>query len=399
MRRWTLIGVFAIVALGFAGVYWRIWGGDPAPAPPALGRGQGMGGPVPVATATVAAKDVPVYVDALGTVQAYNSVLVRSRADGQLIEVPFKEGQDVRAGDVLARIDPRIYQAQYEQAQATRDKDAAQLQAARHDLERYIGLGNRVTGQSVDTQRALVRQLEAAVRADQAAVDLARTTLDYTVITAPIDGRVGLRMVDKGNIIRAGDQTGLVLLTQVQPISVVFTVPQQTLPAIGRAMAAQGPLEVRASQTGTGAGTETGHLETVDNQIDSTTGTVRLKAVMPNQQRLLWPGGFVNVRLLLSIHRDGLVIPVAAVQRGPKGAYAFVVRDDRTVEMRPVETALVENDEALIESGLQAGETVVTEGMGRLKDGGRVTLADGRGDGGEGRKRSGTAIGHPAVSQ
>lgn len=370
-RRRAVVAALAAAALVLAAVV--LWPSAHTGAPKG-GRG-GEDRPVPVETALVVLKDMPVYLDAIGTVQAYNTVTVRPRVDGELIEVAFREGQDVKAGDVLARIDARTYQAQYQQAQATRDKDAAQLEAARRDLERYVGLGNRVTGQSVDTQRALVKQLEATVRADQAAVDNARTMLDYTTITAPIDGRTGMRLVDKGNLVRASDTGGLVVLTQVQPISVVFTLPQQDLAAILRETAAQGALAVLVVGPDRKSVIDTGRIELIDNQIDTATGTIRLKAVMPNPERRLWPGAFVNLRLLLAVRRDGLVVPAAAVQRGPNGTYVFVAKADDTVEMRPVTVAVTENDEALLASGVEAGETVVTEGVAKLKEGSRVAPA------------------------
>jgi multidrug efflux system membrane fusion protein len=370
-RKKAVLTAAAALALVLAAVL--LWpSGGPAK------KGGGRGGddrPVPVETALVVLKDMPIWLDAIGTVQAYNTVTVRPRVDGELVEVAFREGQDVKAGDLLARIDSRTYQAQYQQALATRDKDAAQLEAARRDLARYESLGNRVTGQSVDTQRALVKQLEASVRADQAAVDNARTMLDYTTIAAPIDGRTGMRLVDKGNLVRASDTSGLVVLTQVQPISVVFTLPQQDLAAVMRETAAQGPLTVVAVEADRKTVLDTGRLELVDNQIDTTTGTIKLKAVMPNPERKLWPGAFVNLRLLLSVRKDGLVVPAAAVQRGPNGTYVFAAKADDTVEMRPVTVAVTENDQALLAGGVEAGETVVTEGTGKLKEGSRIAAA------------------------
>ena len=349
------------------------------------------GRPVPVVTASVIRKDVPIYLDALGTVQAYNSVTVRSRVDGELVEVLFKEGQDVKAGDVLAQIDPRTYRAQYEQAVATRDKDSAQLEAAKRDLARYVSLGDRVTGQSVDTQRALVRQLEATVRSDEASISNARTMLSYTVISSPIDGRTGMRLVDRGNIVHASDATGLVTLTQIQPIAVVFTLPQQNLPAINDRLREDGKLMVLTTQPETGSQIDSGELELVDNQIDQTTGTIKLKAVLPNAERRLWPGGFVNVRLLLTTRLGGLVIPAPAVQRGPQGAYVFVVKPDRSVEMRALKVVTIEAGQALLDSGLEEGETVVSDGMAKLSNGSRISTGEDRkGDGkGEGGKGSG----------
>ncbi|EME71240.1 membrane-fusion protein [Paramagnetospirillum caucaseum] len=385
-RRRAMIAGGLAVAAGLAVVLW--------PAAQPVKNGGRPGGsdarPVAVTVVQVARRDMPIHLDAIGTVQAYNTVTVRSRVDGELVEVLFKEGQDVRAGDVLAQIDPRTYRAQYEQALATRDKDAAQLEAARRDLARYVGLGDRVSGQSVDTQRALVRQLEATVRADEAAVSNAKTMLSYTVIAAPIDGRTGMRLVDRGNIVRASDATGLVTLTQVQPISVVFTLPQQSLAAVNERLRQDGRLQVSAFQPETRALADSGELELVDNQIDQTTGTIKLKAVMPNAERRLWPGGFVNVRLLLAVRRDGLVVPAQAVQRGPQGSYVFAVKPDHTVEMRAVKVAAVEAGQALLDEGLQDGDTVVVEGTAKLQPGTRVSTGEGQGkDRGEGKGRAG----------
>jgi multidrug efflux system membrane fusion protein len=363
----TVIAVALLAAALTAAVVLRL--NAPPPERPGGGRG-GQGRPVPVTIVAAQTRDVPIYLDGIGTVQAYRTVTVRSRVDGELIAIDFREGQDVKTGDQLALIDSRTYRAQLEQVTATRDKDRAQLEMARRDLERYLVLGNRVTGQSVDTQRALVKQLEATVRADQAAVENAQAMLDYTTITAPIDGRTGLRLVDPGNIVRASDSGGLVVLTQLQPISVLFTLPQQALAQINRQ---SGPLEVIAVQPDGKGEIDRGRLELVDNQIDSATGTIKLKAVMPNAQRQLWPGGFVNVRLLVETVHGGVVIPATAVQRGPQGTYAFLAREDGTVEMRPIKVIQIEADQALIGDGLASGDAVVADGAGKLQPGSKVT--------------------------
>lgn len=380
-------GVAAVVALAVvAGIGFILRPTDRVPAggPPGGRPGGGDARPVAVVTAQAERRDTPIYLDAIGTVQAYNAVTVRSRVDGELVEVLFKEGQDVKAGDVLAQIDPRTYRAQYEQALATRDKDSAQLEAARRDLTRYTSLGDRIAAQTVDTQRALVRQLEATVRADEAAAANAKTLLSYTVITAPIDGRTGMRLVDRGNIVRASDSTGLVTLTQVQPISVIFTLPQQSLGAVNDRLREVGRLPVLALRPETRAQVDAGELELVDNQIDQTTGTIKLKAVMPNAERRLWPGGFVNVRLLLDTRKDGLVVPAQAIQRGPQGAYVFAAKPDHTVEMRSVKVAAVEAGMALLDDGLEAGDVVVVEGTAKLQPGSRIATGEHRG--GEGGK-------------
>ena len=350
--------------------------------------GKGGGGPggvpaLPVMAQPVMQEDVPIYLDGIGTVHAYYAVTVKSRVDGELLEVLFKEGQDVKAGDVLARLDRRLYQAQYDQAVADRDQNQAKLDAARLDLARYIGLGDRVSGQTVDTQRATVRELEAAVKAGQAAIASARTELDYTTITAPISGRVGLRLIDPGNIVRSSDSTGIVMVTQIQPIAVQFTVPQQKLRAIADAMGKGEALTVLAVDSDGKTVVDEGRLEVIDNQVNESTGTVMLKAVFPNQERHLWPGGFTDVRLRLSVRKDGLVIPAPALQRGPQGLYVYVVKSDDTVEMRSVTVAVVEDGRALMDDGLKAGETVVVDGMARLRPGARVRLAGETGKSGE----------------
>ncbi len=382
VSRSVQIGVVVVVLAAAAAFFvFRPFGGSAeqaamggAPGGGGHHQGQAQGGrPVPVLVVPVVQKDVPIYLDGLGTVQAYKTVTVHSRVDGQLTQINFREGQDVHANDALAHIDDSTYRAQFNQTVATRDKDQAQLDAARRDLERYVMLKDRVSGQTVDTQRALVRQLDATIRADQAAADNARAMLSYTVISSPIDGRTGLRLVDEGNIIHAADAGGLVVLTQLQPIAVIFTLPQQVLPSILQLNGQGADLPVLAAQSDNKTIIDRGRLELVDNQIDQTTGTVRLKAVMPNAGRRLWPGGFVNVRLLVDTAKAGLVIPAAAVQRGPQGAYAFVVKDDHTVEMRVIQVTQVESDEALVASGLTLGDRVVADGASKLQSGARVT--------------------------
>jgi len=381
MRRSMIIGLGVVAAAAAAaGAVWWSRHAPPGPARPQeqaqppreQGRRPDGSRPVPVVSATVGRKDLPVYLDGLGTVQASSTVTVRSRVDGELVEVGFKEGEDVRAGQMLARIDARTYQAALDQTAAAKAKDEAQLELARLDLQRYQGLGNRVPGQTVDTQRATVKQLEATVKVDQALIDNARTMLGYTTITSPIDGRTGLRQVDRGNIVHAADAGGLVVVAQMQPIAVLFTLPQQSLPAINEETRRQGKLPVLVTDSA-GAVLDRGTLELVDNQIDQTTGTIKLKALFANAERKLWPGGFVNVRLLLTTRHDAVVVPATVVQRGPQGAYAFLVKPDRTVEMRRVTVGPVEADEAVIETGLDAGDTVVTDGMAKLQAGSRVT--------------------------
>ena len=348
-RRPGLVGLsVAGVVLGGL-VAWRL-------ISPASGPGGGPGGPggpggnraIPVLTAQVVRKDIPVYLEGLGTVVAYNAVTVHSRIDGELVNVAFQEGQDVKAGDLLVQIDPRTYQAALEQALATRDKDQAQLEEAKLDLQRYLSLGNRVTQQSVDSQRSTVRQLEASVKSDIAAIDTAKAQLSYTTITSPIDGRAGLRLVDKGNIVHSSDTTGLVSIAQLKPISVTFTLPQQNLRAINQQLQHQSALPVTATEADGKTVIDQGTVSLVDNAIDQTTGTIKLKATLPNEHLSLWPGGFVNVRLQLDTRHDGLVVPATAIQRGPQGSFVYVVGQDQTAEMRAVTVALTENGETLL---------------------------------------------------
>ena len=344
------------------------------------GRGRFAEGPVPVLAATAAKADVPVYLDAVGTTKALNTVTVRPQVDGKLISVGFKEGQDVRRGDVLARIDPTTYQAQLDQAVAKKAQDAAQLANARLDLDRYekLAANNAVTRQQADTQRALVAQYAALVQADQAAIANAQAMLGYTTIVAPIDGRTGIRMVDEGNIVHTSDSTGIVVITQVKPISVLFNLPQQELAQVNTAFA-QGPLSVDAQRSDNDAVIDRGTLRVVDNQVDQSTGTVRLKAEFPNADLQLWPGQFVNVRLLIDTLRQVVVIPTGAVQRGPNGTFVYVVKDDNTVAMRPIAVQKQDETQTVVKSGVEPSERVVTTGFVRLTDGSKVSISSGDG--------------------
>ncbi len=369
MRRLVIIGLALAVA---AAAFWLLRPASSSHDQEGGGRKAGDGRPVPVVPAVAALKDVPVWLDGLGTVQAYNTVTIHSRVDGELVDWAVKEGQEVRAGEVLARLDARTYQAQLDQAVAAKAKDEAQLELARLDLKRYLELGNRISGQTVDSARALLKQLDAAVRVDQASIDNARAMLSYTVIASPIDGRTGIRQIDRGNIVHASDAGGLLMVAQMQPISVFFTLPQQNLAAINDEMRRQGPLAVQVTDSGSRAVLERGSLEMMDNQVDQTTGTIKLKAVFANEQRHLWPGQFVNVRLLLTTRAGSVVVPAAAVLRGPQGAYVFLIKPDQTAEIRPVTVGPVEAGEALIESGLAVGETVAVDGVGKLQNGSKV---------------------------
>jgi len=341
------------------------------------GRFADPGGAVPVLAAAAATADVPVYLDAVGTVRALNTVTVRAQVDGKLIEVAFKEGQDVKRGDILARIDPTTYQAQLDQALAKKAQDEALLANARNDLSRYEQLAaiNAINRQQADTQRSLVAQYTAQVQADQAAIDSARATLAYTTIRAPLDGRTGIRQTDEGNIVRASDTNGIVVITEVQPISAFFNLPQQELGAVNSAFA-KGPLSLDALRSDNNAVVDRGTLRVVDNQVDTSTGTVRLKAEFPNADLQLWPGQFVNIRLLIDTLRQALVIPTGAVQRGPAGTFVYVIGDDNTATMRPVTVQRQNETQTVIRNGISAGERVVTTGFARLTDKSRVTVSD-----------------------
>jgi multidrug efflux system membrane fusion protein len=336
----------------------------------------GGGAPIPVLTAKARAADVPVYIEGVGTGKALQSVLIRSQADGRLLKLAFVEGQDVKAGDLIAEIDPRLYQATLDQNIAKKASDEALLANAKRDLERYTNLAatKAATQQQLDTQKATVAQDEAQVKLDQAIIDSARTSLSYTTITTPISGRTGIRVVDVGNLIHASDTTGIVTVSQIKPIDVIFTVPQQELARINKA-SATAPLEVQALD-GTGAGTiDRGKLDVIDNTIDQTTGTVKLRAEFPNAKLALWPGIFVNVRLLVETLRNAIVVPVASVQRGPKGSFVYVVADNK-VAMRPITLGQQDDKEAVVASGVKADDVVVTTGFAKLADGSKVSTSE-----------------------
>jgi len=329
----------------------------------------------PVLVANATTTDVPVYLDAVGTIKALNTVTVTAQVTGQIVKIGFTEGQDVKAGFVLAEIDPRTYQAQYDQSVAKKAQDEATLANARIDLDRYIKLvaSNSGSKQQADTQKALVAQLEAQVQGDQAAIDNAKTMLSYTKITAPLDGRTGIRLVDEGNVIQSSNTTGIVVLTQIQPISVLFNLPQQQFPQVSKAFA-KGPLPVDATSADNRTVLDRGQLKVIDNQMDQTTGTIRMKAEFPNPALQLWPGQFVNIRVLVDTLKQVVVVPTAAVQRGPNGAFVFVVGADSTVAVRPVTVTQQDDTKAVIATGVQADEQVVTTGFTRLAAGTRVSV-------------------------
>jgi multidrug efflux system membrane fusion protein len=372
--RRTAIALVSLVMVAGIATYWY-W--TPAPVVQKQNKGgfRQKGGtanstdPVPVLAIDARLADVPVYLDGVGTARALNTVTVRPQVDGKLLSVSFTEGQDVPKGFVLAKIDPATYQAQYDQVVAKKAQDAAQLDNAKLDLERYIRLAaaNAVNKQQVDTTRALVNQLEATVKFDQAAIDNAKAILNYTDIVAPIAGRTGLRLVDEGNIVRQSDATGIVMITQVKPISVLFNLPQQELPDINKGLA-EGPLPIDAIGPDGKSTTDKGKVLVVDNQIDQTTGTAKLKAEFPNDELQLWPGQFVNVRLLINTLRDVVVVPTAAVQRGPNGTFVYIVKADMTVTVRPITLTQQDDLRAVVATGLTAGEQVVTTGFARIAE-------------------------------
>jgi multidrug efflux system membrane fusion protein len=340
----------------------------PAPAPSAPA--------VPVQTATAQRRDVPVLLRNIGAVQAFYSVLVRARVDGTLDRVLFTEGQEVKAGQPLAEIDPRPYAAALDAAKAKKAADEAQLANARADLARYQSLvrSDFASRQQVQTQSALVAQFEATVAGDQAAIESARLNLEFCHIVSPIDGRTGLRLVDPGNLIHANDSQGIVTITQIHPIALIFTLPQDNLPQIQAAMA-RGSAPVFAYSADDRTELARGTLLTIDNQVDQSTGTIRLKAEFDNPDNKLWPGQFVNAHLQVDTLHDAVTIPAAAVQRGPNGLYAYVIGADSTAVMQPIKLAQEDGEVAVVAEGIDAGAQVVVKGQLRLQNGTRVSVA------------------------
>jgi multidrug efflux system membrane fusion protein len=364
IRTWVVVLLLAATAAAVLGAArqfgWYSSQAAPKAAPPA----------VPVRAATVKRQDVPIVLPGLGTVQAFNSVLVKSRVDGQIIKINFTEGQNVHAGDVLVEIDPAPFEATLAQAQATKLKDEAQLENARLDLERFSRLAttNAISKQQMDTARALVAQLDATVKADQAVIDMAQTQLNYTRIRSPIDGRVGTRLIDAGNFVRgANDAAGIVTINQLNPINVAFALPADTLPRI-RASAQNGDVRVVA-QDSDGTDLLVGKLAVIDNLINPATATINYKATFDNSTEVLWPGQFVNVRVELEVRRDVVAVPLTAVQQGPDGPYAFVVGENRRVQKRALKVSALTKAAAIIDDGLQPGDVVVTEGQYRIRAG------------------------------
>ena len=372
-KRVMILAVLLVVAGGFGLTLQHIvrtrQPAPPAPPPPAI----------PVVAGTVSSHDVPIYLRGVGTVIAYNNVVVRSQITGQITQIAFTQGQTVHAGDLLAQIDPRPYQTQLDQATANRDRDQAQLANAQANLGRYTPLEAKgyATTQLVDTQKAQIAQLEAMIKSDEAVIENAKVNLGYTRLTAPIDGVTGIRQIDQGNIIHPTDPAGLVDLTQIQPISVLFTLPEQNFIEIQQQMA-KGPLTVMAySQDGTML-LDQGKLNLIDNQIVQTTGTIRLRGEFPNAQHHLWPGELINARLLIDTRHDGLTIAASAVQQGPNGPYVYAIDSDGNVQMRLVKISQVSGGQALVDSGLAANESVVVDGQYKLQPGAHVVLLHGK---------------------
>jgi multidrug efflux system membrane fusion protein len=374
------IGIFLLIAILAGGFF--LWRSTHKPQTTAAagrgGRGDRNGDPnarVPVAVTPAQRRDLPVYLDGLGSVEAFNTVTVKSRVDGQIMQILFKEGQEVHKGDLLATIDSRPFEVALAQAQANFAKDQAQLTDAKLIAQRYSQLTKDgiIPQQQYDTQMALTNQLQAAVGADQAQIDNAKLNVDYSHITSPIDGRVGLRLVDAGNIVHASDQNGLLVITQMQPIAVIFTLPEDNLAAVNNRTRSGATLQVRALSRDNGMEIATGTLLTIDNQIDATTGTFRLKAVFDNKDRVLWPNQFVNARLLIDLKKNAIIIPSAAIQRGDQGTFVYRINpSDKTAEVVPVTVGITQDNISLIDNGLAADDLVVTDGQDRLRAGVRV---------------------------
>jgi multidrug efflux system membrane fusion protein len=342
---------------------------EAAPPPPAI----------PVVATKVKRGDVPIYLRGVGTVIAYNNVIVRSQITGQLVKIAFTQGQTVKTGDLLAQIDPRPYQAQLDEAIANRDRDQAQVENAQANLNRYLPLEQKgfATTQLVDTQKAQLAQLQAMVQSDEAVIESTRVNLSYTRLTAPIDGVTGIRQVDQGNIIHPTDPNGLVDVTQIQPISIIFTLPEANFTDVQNELA-KGQVNVMAYSQDDKTKLDEGKLILINNQIIQTTGTIQLRADFPNAKRLLWPGELVNVRLLLTTRKNGLTVPVPAVQEGPQGSYVYVVGSDGAAQIQSVKVGQISDGQALIDSGLQANETVVVAGQYRLQPGAHVRFLHGQ---------------------
>jgi multidrug efflux system membrane fusion protein len=373
MRKLLIISAAVAVVAGAAAAGFAFFRPSHAPeaaAPPP---------PVPIVAQKVKSGDVPIYLRGVGTVIAFNNVIIRSQITGALVKISFKQGQTVKKGDLLGEIDPSPYQAQLDQAVANRDRDQAQVVNAQANLDRYNPLLSKgfATPQLVETQKAQLAQLQAMVKGDEAVIESVKVLLGYTKLTAPIDGVTGIRQIDLGNVIHPSDPNGLVDLTQIQPISIIFSLPEATFPQVQQAMN-NGAVSVMAYTQDDKTKLDQGKLLLINNQIIQTTGSIQLRATFPNAQRMLWPGQLVNCRLLLSTRHDGLTVPAGAVQQGPNGAYTYVVNSDNSVAVRPIKVAQISEGQALIDSGLQANEQVVVDGQYKLQPGVHVTLLTGK---------------------
>jgi membrane fusion protein, multidrug efflux system len=371
----TLVGLIGVFAYYHYYHKAKVTPSEEHPAQPNHAYKPGKGA-VPVVAATAKLEEVPVYLNGLGTVTGLRTVTVRSRVDGELVKVAFKEGQMIQAGDLLAEIDPRAYQVQLLQAEGQLQRDTALLKNAEIDLARYKALlaEDSISAQQTATQASLVKQYQGTVAIDRAAVANAKLQLSYTKITAPITGRLGLRLVDQGNMVHANDANGLVVITQIQPIAVVFTLPEDALPTLMQRLKTNNTLTVAAYDRSGQAKLAEGSLLAVDNQIDMSTGTVKLKSQFANTDSALFANQFVNVKLLVDTLKSVVTIPAAALQNGAKGAFVYVVKDDQTVTVRNVQSGLVDGERVVIQKGLQAEEQVVVDGVDKLREGGQVKL-------------------------
>jgi multidrug efflux system membrane fusion protein len=374
-RVWVALAIVVAIIGGIAA--WLLLR-TPAETPAAKGRGDPNARTMPVVAAPVRKGSIEVFIDALGTATPRNTVVVRSRVDGQLLGVGFREGQDVQKGEVLAQIDPRPFEVQLAQATGQMARDQALLKNAQLDLERYQTLltQDSISKQQVDTQAALVRQYQGAVESDQGAIDNAKLQITYARITAPISGRVGLRQIDPGNMVHASDANGLVTITQIRPMTVVYPVPEDNIPRIVTRMRGGGDVAVEAYDRGGKTKLASGRLLTIDNQIDTATGTIKVKAEFPNDDGVLFPNQFVNVRMGVETHQDATLVPSAAIQRGAPGTFVFIVKPDQTVAVMPVKVGAVEGETTEVLSGIEVGAQVVVDGADKLREGSKVELVD-----------------------
>jgi membrane fusion protein, multidrug efflux system len=375
--RWALIAVVGVVAVVLSAWFWFGRGAQDA-AKAGSGKGDASGRPIPVVAAVARKGSINVYIDALGTVTPRNTVVVHPRVDGQLMTVAFREGQDVKVGDLLAQIDPRPFEVMLTQANGQMAHDQALLKNAEIDLDRYKTLLSQdsISKQQVDTQAALVRQYQGTIATDQGAIDNAKLQITYARITAPIGGRVGLRQVDPGNIVHASDANGLVTIAQIKPITVTYPIPEDNVPRIVKRTQTGEQVAVDAYDRSGKNKLATGHLLTFDNQIDTTTGTVKLKAEFPNQDGALFPNQFVNVRMGVETHQDATLVPTAGIQRGAPGTFVFLVRQDQTVTVTPVKVGTVEGETTEVLSGIEPGNQVVVDGADKLREGSKIELID-----------------------